>query len=71
MARRVTRRRQQFATILAVAAVALAGCGVPGQDRPDVIDHADVPFRLTEERPPTSVTSTTVNVSPDEPQAGP
>jgi len=56
------------ATFLAAVVLGTAACGVPSQDHPKVVDHADVPFGLTEESPP-KATTTTVPVSPDHPPA--
>jgi hypothetical protein len=60
----MTRRRVLAAASLAALVLASAACGVPSQEHPEVVDHDDVPFGLTEEspsRPP----PTTVPVTPD------
>jgi len=50
-------RRAHVAVLVAAAAVAVAGCGVPDSSRPEVIQERDVPFQLL--APTASVTSTT------------
>lgn len=52
-------RRTTFAVgaLVALLAVAAAGCGVPDSTRPEVIQDRDVPFQLL--APTASVTSTT------------
>jgi hypothetical protein len=41
--------------ILAVAAVlALGACGVPTEDRPQIVEREDVPFGLVQDAPPRS-----------------
>jgi hypothetical protein len=69
VARGVNVRRTLAVLVAAVTGAGLAGCGVPQQDEPDVIDHRDVPFRLTDERPPDTTAPRPVDVSPD-PDAG-
>jgi hypothetical protein len=62
-------RRLVIVPALAVALVVPAACGVPPQEHPEVVDHADVPFGLAEETTPTPPSSTSVPVSPDRPTA--
>lgn len=50
-------RRAALAVVVAVAALAGVGCGVPGSSSPEVIQERDVPFQLL--APTASVTSTT------------
>jgi hypothetical protein len=48
------RQHQTGTAALVVAALALAGCGVPTQDHPRVVERDDVPFDLTQDVPPTT-----------------
>lgn len=64
MDRRLIRTRV-VACVTTAAALTIAGCGVPPQGEPDVVNRRDVPFGLTQDEPHPTAPSTTIPVTPD------
>jgi hypothetical protein len=57
----MTRRRSGLAAAVLVVGLVLAGCGVPTQQQPEIVEREDVPFGLVRDQARQSTTTSTTS----------